>query len=125
MKRGFYEIVNNLKNSIADYKYYVDFEKVYKNAEKLKVELNILNSLIMSSDIKNDFIKLYNEYPQVLKTIPMLLAVRGYEIKVVDAELIKFNFNNFIQPLDKYIEFIYKNELFEFKLNEIIKYLKN
>ena len=32
--------------SIADYKYYVDFEKVFSNVDAIRIPLNILNSLI-------------------------------------------------------------------------------
>ena len=43
--RNFNEWINKFKESIADYKYYVDFEKVYRNVDSIKIELNILNSL--------------------------------------------------------------------------------
>ena len=48
MKRNFNEWLKTFKSSICDYGYYVDFEKVYGNIENIKVELNILNSLIGS-----------------------------------------------------------------------------
>ena len=48
MERNFAEWLLTFTDSIADYKYYIDFETVYKNAEKLKLELNMLNSLIGS-----------------------------------------------------------------------------
>lgn len=35
--------------------YYVDFAKVHKNVDAIKVELNILNSLIGSQNIEADF----------------------------------------------------------------------
>ena len=40
MKRDFNEWLSRFKSSISDYTYYVDFEKIYKNVDKLKVELN-------------------------------------------------------------------------------------
>ena len=40
-KRDFTEWLNNFRNSISDYKYYVDFEKIYRNVDKIKIELNI------------------------------------------------------------------------------------
>ena len=55
MNRDFNEWINNFKSSISNYSYYVDFEKIYKIAEKYKVELNILNSLIGSKTIEDDF----------------------------------------------------------------------
>ena len=49
MKRNFNEWLSSFRNSICDYKFYVDFEKVYGNVDNIKVELNILNSLIGKS----------------------------------------------------------------------------
>ena len=47
-----------MKESIATWDYYTDFNKVYKNVEKIKLELNMLNSLIGSQDVEKDFINL-------------------------------------------------------------------
>ena len=58
MKRDFKEWLKTFRNSICDYSYYVDFNKVYGNVETIKVELNILNSLIGSKNIEADFEKL-------------------------------------------------------------------
>ena len=52
MNRNFDEWLKSFKVSISDYNYYVDFEKIYKNVDKVKVELNILNSLIGSKNIE-------------------------------------------------------------------------
>ena len=38
-------------DSISNYKYYVDFDKICRNVDKIKIELNILNSLIGSQNI--------------------------------------------------------------------------
>ena len=86
MKRDFKKWLSTMKDSIATWNYYTDFEKVYENVNKVKVELNILNSLIGSKDIENEFINLVKEYPKILKAIPILLAKRETEIKVQDAE---------------------------------------
>lgn len=42
--------------SISDYNYYIDFNKVINNVDRIKIELNILNSLIGSDNIEKDFI---------------------------------------------------------------------
>ena len=76
MKRDFAQWLLTFTDSIANYKYYIDFETVYKNAEKLKLELNMLNSLIGSRTIESDFENLVVKYPEVLKCIPIFLAVR-------------------------------------------------
>lgn len=53
--RNFMEWLSSFKDSISDYAYYIDFEKVFRNVDKIKVELNILNSLRGSPDIESDF----------------------------------------------------------------------
>ena len=70
MKRDFNKWLETFRKSICDYNYYVDFEKVFSNVESVKVELNILNSLIASKNIEAEFEKLLADYPQILKCIP-------------------------------------------------------
>ena len=84
MDRNFNDWITGFRNSIADYGYYTDFNKVYRNVESIKIELNILNSLIGSKDIEADFHALIAKYPEVLKCVPLLLAVRAHEIYCQD-----------------------------------------
>ncbi len=93
MKRDFAEWLLTFTDSIANYKYYIDFETIYKNAEIYKVELNMMNSLIGSEKIEKDFEDLLQKYPEVLKCIPTLLAVRQSEIIVLDDNGNKFEYN--------------------------------
>lgn len=65
MIRNFDEWLSGFRDSIANYGYYVDFDKVYKKVEEVKVELNILNSLIGSTHIEKDFKHLADEYPHI------------------------------------------------------------
>ena len=84
MSRNFSAWLSGFRASIADYGYYIDFEKVHRNVESVKIELNILNSLIGSPHIKEDFAALIRKYPEILKCIPLLLAVRANEIYCQD-----------------------------------------
>ena len=84
LKRDFSNWLSGFRDSIADYGYYIDFKKVHRNVDAVKVELNILNSLIGSKNIKADFKALVERYPEVLKCIPLLLAVRANEIYCQD-----------------------------------------
>ena len=84
MKRDFAQWLSSFRDSIADYGYYIDFEKVHRNVDGIKVELNILNSLIGSNDIENGFLTLIKKYPETVKCIPLLLAVRANEIYCQD-----------------------------------------
>ena len=51
--RDFNTWLSSFRYSIADFGYYIDFTKVYKNVDSIKIELNILNSLIGSKNIEN------------------------------------------------------------------------
>lgn len=124
MKREFNEWFKTFRSSICDYSYYVNFEKVYGNVDCIKVELNILNSLIGSKYIENDFEKLITEYPQVLKCIPVLLAVRGSEIYVIDGDgEYLFNFKKMNYSIAEYKMFMRKTGLFDLIANRIINNL--
>lgn len=84
LNRDFNTWLSGFRDSIADYGYYIDFEKVYRNIDKIRIELNIMNSLIGSKNIKADFKDLIKKYPEVMKCIPLLLAVRASEIYCQD-----------------------------------------
>lgn len=121
MKRDFNEWVKQFRDSIATWKYYTDFEKVYNNTNNLKVELNILNSLIGSQSIESDFKDLLQQYPNILKVIPILIAKREKEINIKDADKdYKFDFKNPNYSIDEYVKFMDKTGLFDLLQNHII-----
>lgn len=122
--RDFEKWFSSLRDSIATYSYYIDFKKVYENVDKIKVELNILNSLIGSKTIKTDFENIIKKYPETLKCIPLLLAVRNYEIAVVDSSGYKiFDFTSQTNSIDDYSIFMEKSGLFNLLQNHIINNL--
>lgn len=121
MKRNFNEWLNKFIDSVADWRYYTDFPKVYNNVDAIKVELNLLNSLINSKDIESDFRNLVTKYPEVLKAVPILIAKRGSEVRVVDKGKDKnFNFNKLNYTIDEYVYFMDKTGLFDLLSNHII-----
>ena len=123
-KRDFNEWLSEFRESISNYKYYIDFEKVFRNVDRIKVELNILNSLIGSKNIKEDFKNIISKYPETLKCIPILLAVRSSEIYAIDFEgEYKYNFKNLNYSLEQYEIFMEKTGLFELIQNKIINNL--
>lgn len=81
--RNFDEWLDTMTDSVANWTYYTDFEKVYENVNDIKIPLCLLNSLIGSKNIKQDFFKLYNEYPEVLRAVPIIIAKRLKDIVVV------------------------------------------
>lgn len=123
MKRNFKEWLNDFTDSIATYEYYTDFNIVYKNIDKLKVELNIMNSLIGSKNIEQDFDNLFKKYPEIRKCLPLLIAVRENEIKVIDeGEKLKYNFKT-IDDIDLLKRFMRKTGLFDLISNHLVNNL--
>lgn len=124
MSRNFNIWLDSFRDSIASYGYYIDFEKVHRNVDGIKVELNILNSLIGSKDIKRDFEKIVDKYPEVLKCIPLLLAVRANEIYAIDSEgAFTYNFKKPNLTVEQYKVFMRKTGLFDLLENHIINNL--
>jgi len=112
--------------------FFVDWEKVKKNADTIKIELALWNSLIGSSNIESDFTQLIVDYPEVIKTIPILLAIREREFPII---IDFFNIERGIKNLDfkkdrsskitetevrDYTEFVKKAGIFE-----LFNYIKN
>lgn len=130
MERNSNEWLSGFRDSIADYGYYIDFEKVHRNVDNIKVELNILNSLIGSKNIEADFESLMRKYPEVLKCIPLLLAVRANEIYCQDengGHLYEFDFGkyppNSHAHYERYKYFMCETGLFDLLENHIVNNL--
>lgn len=124
VKRDFQTWLSTFRYSIADFSYYIDFNKVYNNVDSIKIELNILNSLIGSKNIESDFENLISKYPETLKCIPILLAVREYEIFAGENGNVKlYTFNKQINTIEDYKLFMRKTGLFDLLSNHIINNL--
>lgn len=124
MSRNFDEWLSQFRESISSYDYYIDFEKVYENVDSVKVELNILNSLIGSKSIEDDFKCIVARYPEVLKCIPILLAVRQKEIFAMDGDgAFWFDFKECGNTVEEYTMFMRKTGLFGLIENHIVNNL--
>ena len=124
MNRDFNKWLNDFIVSISDYSYYVDFDKIYRNVDKIKVELNILNSLIGSRNIEEEFKNILIKYPDTMECIPLLLAVRSYEIFVKDdMNEYVFKFDSMNYSIEDYIKFMRNSGLFNLLQNHIINNL--
>lgn len=122
--RDFMTWLSGFRDSIADYGYYIDFEKVHRNVEGIKVELNILNSLIGSKNIEVEFEALLEKYPEILKCIPLLLAVRANEIYAIDGDgEFTYQFKKPNLSAEQYKVFMRKTGLFDLMANHIVNNL--
>jgi type II restriction enzyme len=120
-KRNFDKWFSQIRDQIANYEYYTDFEKVYRNTDTIRVELSMLNSLIGSENIKKDFAALVKRYPETLKCIPILLAVRSKEIYAEDeGGRFTYKFDGLSQSIEQYNYFMDKTGLFELLSKRIV-----
>lgn len=122
--RDFNTWLAGFRHSIADYKYYIDFNKVFKNVDAIKIPLNILNSLIGSKNIEEEFKNILEQYPETLRCIPILLAKRELDIMAMDEDgQIDFHFNEPNCTNEEYAEFMRKTGLFDLMENHIVNNL--
>lgn len=121
MSRDFNSWLDTMTDTVASWTYYTDFPKVYRNVDKYKREAHLLNSLIGSKNIENEFEELIKEYPKTLRVVPLLLAKRGYDIQVkgLDKDY-NFNFNKMNYSIKEYSYFMEKSGLFDLIQNHLI-----
>lgn len=115
--RNFEEWLATFRASINDYDYYTDFGKVHANAARLKPEIYLLNSLVGSKNIEYDFESLLAKYPECLKALPILLAVRADEIFCHD---VNYRFDAPNQSVEQYKYFMRATGLFDLLENHIV-----
>ena len=124
MKRNFDNWLSTFRKSIASYRYYTDFNKVFINVDANKIEFSILNSLIGEKDIKNKFFYILSKYPECLKCIPILLAVRQSEISAQDEDgAFTYDFSKLNLSIEQYAVFMEKTGLFDLLSNHIVNNL--
>jgi len=81
-------IVDEFHRTIIDtnrgHNFFVDWAKIKSHIERQKVEFNILNSLIGSKTFDSDLRSLLAKYPEIIPILPILIAVRGVQLKVIE-----------------------------------------
>ncbi len=106
---------NTLKETIKNWDYFVNWNKVFKNYDSVKDELNLLNGLIGIENVEAEALRLLKTYPNIIKTIPILLALREKQISVLEPNDTLLNYNIFdfsvnnSQSPEKSVEFLKKS----------------
>lgn len=114
MSNTFTELVDGFKSSIKTWDYFVNWDKVYTNTADLEISLNKLNYLLGKEKLKEEFVKLYESNHDIVKALPVLLAVRENKLEVFDKvakESGFFDFTNGTDGAEKYFEFLEKSGL--------------
>lgn len=142
MKRDFEDVIKSLKKSITPTDFFVDYPKVYLNVKDYERHLNLLNSLIGKDNIEEEFIDLVSEYPEIMKSIPILLAthetkfniinvptiemlngIKNRHFNIIDEQYICYDFVQLNHPIEAYAEFLKKGGLLDLLKDKKIKSL--
>lgn len=64
--------------------FFVDWKKVKANVDKLRVEIALQGSLVGSKNLPQDMKRLLTKYPETMKAIPILIAVREKQLRILE-----------------------------------------
>lgn len=116
--------LNTLSVTNRTPEYYINWEKVSRETKKFELELNTLNYLIGKEDIYNVALVLFQKQPDLLKTVPSLIASRD---KILDILVMDNDDNMSFERLDfkkidtnrlvEYLDFIEQSGLLDFLQN--------
>lgn len=129
----FSQFLKNLKPSNMLWKYFVNWEKVFKNIGDIEEELNTLNDLIGKKDFDTAFRTLVEKNPNIVKVLPALAVRVGESLAKFDILVdhssgkLKFEGYDFTtykpEDIDKYITFLDGVGIKDLLQNEKIKNL--
>jgi len=127
MKMKFENLRDTFKSSIKTWDYFVNWKKVFDNSSELEISLNKLNYLLGKKDFDSEFKKLYQDSPEIVKALPVLLAVREKNLEVYDKEKKTSKFFNFTKQdtnsISDYLDFIKSSGLIKLFKEDGIKNL--
>ncbi|WP_024788333.1 type II restriction endonuclease [Lebetimonas sp. JH369] len=126
----FEEITSSFKDKTTQRDYFVNWKKVLQNIEPIEKELNLLNYLIGKKKLHKETVDLLLKYPETIKAIPLLLAIRDKSLEVlIDTRNFiyrEFNFSKKSYSKDEikiFSDFILKSGLGELLKDNKIKNL--
>ncbi|SUK02089.1 DNA adenine methylase [Staphylococcus agnetis] len=121
--------LNSLSSTNKTPSYFVNWEKVENGVRKFELELNTMNYLLGKHNIEEEAEKLFRSQPNLLKTIPILIATRDKKLDILMLEddgmdfysldFMNINTNN----MEAYLEFIKNSGLLSFLQNSAQKNL--
>lgn len=79
-------LIDNLTETIRSWDFFVAWEKVMNKVGTVEVVLNILNYLVGKENIVDEFKMLVSKYPEITELLPVLLALRDKNIKVLEPQ---------------------------------------
>ena len=117
-------LIDNLKETIKTWDYFVNWNKVIRNYQDVETSLNLLNTLIGKKNIEVVAKNLLKEYPKVIAVIPSLLAYRERKVKLLsnikNFETTEYDFSKPID-LDKAVMFLKESGFLKLVSDKTIK----
>ncbi|OGW04565.1 MAG: restriction endonuclease [Nitrospinae bacterium RIFCSPLOWO2_01_FULL_39_10] len=130
-KEVFSYLITNLNDSIRSWDYFVNWKKVIGNIRDIEVDLNILNYLIGKEKIEQEFEYLLQRHPKILRLIPILIACREHNYKILtDLSIKDLKYEDFSfedkksltdKEISKAVRFVSKSGLLKLFKDKTIK----
>ena len=76
-------LISTLKDTITKWDYFVNWSKAQAGVRKFEINLNLLNYLVGKENIEEEAVALLKEHPQLIPTIPVLLACRDNRFQLL------------------------------------------
>lgn len=86
---SFQTLILTITSTIFSWDYFSEFKKISENTFKIKVQLNILNSLLGEKNIESKFLELVKTYPETREILPLLIAVRDFDKQILNRETLE------------------------------------
>ncbi|NJR16451.1 MAG: restriction endonuclease [Calothrix sp. CSU_2_0] len=130
------EVFSYLKDSLTDsimpWTYFINWQKVLINFQKIEVSLNILNTVIGKNNPEQELKNLLTAYPEILSVIPILIACRTCNFQILTGSLdgdFQYKTYNFPkqakslspQEIDEAVEFVKETGVLDLFANRTIK----
>lgn len=126
MTNKFNYLIETLRPTISNWDYFVNWARVFDNVEAVELQLNKLNYLLGKGDFELQFRRLFADSPQVVKVLPLLMAVRSTYLETYDEVLNTCSrtvFDPIAQEPDLYISFLIESGLSQLFQDKAIKNL--
>lgn len=120
---SFNEFLSLLKVTNNTLGAFCDFTKIKRNVEDISIDLNTLNYLIGKENIEDAIKNIWKRNNEVFRVLPILIAVRDKNKKVIDEEQNVRTLSSYINTLEGTIEFIEESGLKGLFQNKDIKNL--
>jgi type II restriction enzyme len=116
-------LLSTMRPGVADWEYFVNWDKVFNNTREIETTLNVMNYLLGKEDFDKEFHYLADKYPEILRMIPVLIVRNGanstgYHVVTVNGSTLTeeaYNFGSNKTPtkgdIDNAIRFIRQSGL--------------